>query len=363
MRVLLGLCGVATLLLAPTIAQGNPPVVIDASNSFQTTINAYRVAREGFPWGWVPNVSIIVKMDPIESDDVLVLQHFRGKRKWGAVQKCRLRQHWKAVGLAQFACRGDEKMAVNATGKFSVSVSYKQGAADKLHKKIETLHYKVIKYKCDNRHVKRRWKPSSCFVVDHDFRIGEAWMTELNTDATAPSYILLRTWFKYGDKGPYRPKARCYLAGKKVAEAKVERKQTEVTYRSIRRPNDSGTRKTWARWYWRFYDFATQPPTKTISTVSYPKVFYVSKNPGSYTCVITADGDKIATISFEVGADGKVVRPPCQGDTAAATVRTLDNVHLLKVAYTKKANIKHKARDFAASPLYGRRWTKGCPPR
>jgi hypothetical protein len=199
-------------------------------------------------------------------------------------------------------------------------------------------------------------------VVDHDFRIGEAWMTEFATDETTPHYILLRTWFKYADKEPHRPQAICYLAGKKVAQAKVERKQTDVTYRYLRRANDTGKRETWARWYWHFYDFATQPPAKKISTVSYPNVFYVSKNPGDYKCVITADGDKIATISFTVGADGKIVRLPCQSGTAAGTVRTLDNVHLLKVEYPKKANTKYKARDFAKSPLYGRKWTKGCPP-
>ena len=192
MRSLLGLCGIAALVLEPAPARADAPVVIDATNSFQTSIGAYRVAREGFPWGWVPETSIIVKMDPVESDDVLMLQHLQGRKKWGPAQKCRLRHHWKPVGLAKFECRGEEKMAVNRGGKFAVRVSYKQGALDKLHENIATLHYKVIKHKCDNRHVKRRWRPSSCFVVDHDFRIGEAWITELTTDATTPTVATIR---------------------------------------------------------------------------------------------------------------------------------------------------------------------------
>jgi hypothetical protein len=61
---------------------------------------------------------------------------------------------------------------------------------------------------------------------------------------------LLRTWFKYAEKELHRPKARCYLNGKKVAEAKVERKQKEVTYRSVRKPNDSGKRETWEHQPW-----------------------------------------------------------------------------------------------------------------
>ncbi len=362
MKLLWGLCGLAMLLLSPFQAQASTPVVIDATNSFQTSISAYRTTKEGFPWGWVPQTSIIVQMDPIESDDVLVLQHLQGKKKWGAEQKCRLRQHWKAVGMAKFECKGKETMAVNKGGAFSVRISYKQGGLDKLHKNIDTMHYKVIKYKCDNRHVKRRWKPSSCFVVDHDFRIGEGWLTELTEDSTSPTFILLRTWFKYADKEPNRPKARCYLNGKKVAEAKIERRQKTITYRYIKKANGTGQRTTWARWYWRFYNLGTRPPSKTISTVSYPNLFYVNKNPGNYTCVITADGDKLATMSFQVGADGKIVRPACQGETADATVRTPDNVHLIKVEYGKGANIKYRAKDFAKKPLYGRKWTKGCPP-
>ncbi len=363
MRCLLSLCFPAMLLSWAMPAQADTPLVIDATNSFQTSISAYRTTQEGFPWGWVPETSIIVKMNPIESDDVLILQHLRGKKKWGAEQKCRLRQHYKAVGMAKFECKGDEKMAANKGGSFSVRISYKQGALDKLHQNIDTLHYNVIKYKCDNRHVKRRWKPSSCYVVNHDFRLGEGWITELTEDSTSPTYILLRTWFKYADKEPHRPKARCFLNGKKVAQAKVERKQKAITYRALKKANGRGQRVTWARWCWRFYDFATLPPQKTISTVSYPNVFYVNKNPGNYTCVITADGDKLATMSFQVGANGKIVRPACQSASPDGTVRSPDNVHLIKVVYGKAANIKYQAKAFAKKPLYGRKWTKGCPPK
>ena len=360
MRLPWGLLGLAMLLSSPLQAQPSIPVVIDATNSFQSSISAYRVAKEGFPWGWVPEMTIIVKMDPMESDDVLLLQHLQGKKKWGSEQKCRLRHHWKPVGMGKFECRGAESMAVNKGGNFSVRITYKQGGVGKLHKDIDTLHYSVIKHKCDNRRVKGRWTPSSCYVVDHDFRIGEGWVTELTEDETTPTFILLRTWFKYSDKEPSRPEARCYLNGKKVAEAKRERKQKEITYRAVKKANGRGQRTTWARWYWRFYDLGARPPQKTVSIASYPNVFYLNKNPGDYTCVITADGDKLATLSFKVGADGKIVRPPCQGD---GTVRAPENVHLVKVAYGKGANIKYKARDYANKPLYGRKWSRGCPPR
>jgi hypothetical protein len=363
MKTVIGLSVFAMLLNLPIRAQAETPVVIDATNSFQTAISADRTTKEGFPWGWIPQTSIIIKMDSIESDDVLVLQHFQGKKKWGSAQKCRLRTQWKSVGMANFQCKADEKMGINKGGKFSVKISYKQAALDKLHKNIDTMHYNVLKYKCDNRHVKRKWKPSSCYVVNHDFRMGEAWITEVAEDDTAPTLIQFRTWFKYSDKEPHRPKARCYLNDKKVAEAKIESKQKEITYRFYKKARGPGSRETWARWYWRFYDLGTQPPVKTLSTVSYPNVFYISKNPGDYKCVVTADGDKIATMTFKVGDDGKIVRPSCQGQTADNTVRTLDNVHLINVEYGKGANIKYKAADFAKTPLFGRKWSKGCPPK
>jgi hypothetical protein len=355
----------ATVALSISLAGAAParaeaPLVIDAFNRYHTSISTYRTVKEGFPWGWIPNVSIWIKFAGVESDDVLQLQHMQGRRKWGKPQKCRMRNHYKKVGLAMFECRADEKMGLNKGGKFAIQVSYKQAAADKLHKKIETLSYKVIKYKCDNRHVKRRWKPSSCFVVDHDLRMGEAWIAEVPKEDSAPVYIRMRTWFKYEDKAPNRPKLRCYLGDKKVAEASVERKQDEITYRFYKKARGKGQRVTWAKWYWHFYKMGTREPLKKISTVSYPDMYYLQKHPGVYRCVATADGDKLATLHFKVGDDGKIVDLPCQSSGKEATVRTLPRTHLIKVDYGKGANIKYDAKAFKKGPMWGRKWARGC---
>jgi hypothetical protein len=37
---------------------------------------------------------------------------------------------------------------------------------------VGSLKYTVDKLNCDNRHVKKVFTPSPCFVVNHDFRIG-----------------------------------------------------------------------------------------------------------------------------------------------------------------------------------------------
>jgi hypothetical protein len=351
----------AGLLLAAAEAHAADPVVLDAWNRYQTKIWTGQKNKKGWPWGWFPRAKFYVMYKGIERDDVLLVQHLKGKRKWGKPEKCRARTVWdKKRGIGAFECRGVEALAVNKPGRYGMRLTYKSMGAGKTFKDIASFSYKVIKYKKDNRHVKRRFKPSAGFVVDHDFRIGEAWLSEVDKGPSTPTQLRLRVWYKVNKK-PHRPKVRCFFGDKKIGESNAERAQTTVEYRYFKKANKQAKPIIWAKHYWHFYKIAHAPAKKLVGGVSYPGVFYLNKNPGKYRCVASADGDTWATFFFEVGADGKVKRPACQSETAGNKgIATLDSMHLIRVKLGKSATIKYNKKAHQKMPVFGKKLPKGC---
>ncbi|MBW2734434.1 MAG: hypothetical protein JRH20_18765, partial [Deltaproteobacteria bacterium] len=171
---------------------------------------------------WVPKVSLVFKVTDPESDDVVLLQHYKGRSKWGPVQTCQIRtsqmikrrgKGGKSMGysLVVPVCNMDMKHAISKSGKFKVAVSYKETGAGKLHKNLGIYSYEVNTY---NSIWPGKRGPIKAYYVDHDFRMGEAWLYR-NGDGK----IEIWSWFKFDRKGEQtvrKGRVRCFVGDKKM---------------------------------------------------------------------------------------------------------------------------------------------------
>jgi len=357
----------APLLLFPRLSTGSP-VVLDNHGKQETLVTSQSVQKDGWPWGWVPVVNLLVKVPGSESDDVLVLQHYQGATKWGPPQKCARGHYDAATQIAEFECRMDNSLAINKAGEFRVDVSYKNVATGKTQDGIGSLAYTVDKYDCDNRHQNKRFTPSPCFVVNHDFRIGEAWLEETvptrgdynpEPDPTANNSVYLRVWIKTESRTDPKINLRCYFNAKVISSDGLNRGQTEISYQEFPKANAEPKTVMWRKWWFAIPNVSSRPP-KEAKTKS--DQFYLSDNPGNYRCVATSNGEQVAEVVFVVGADGNIQHAPCQDETRPSAVTTASRIHLVKVTFRPGFNARFNANAFKTKPLYGKRWIQGCPP-
>lgn len=351
MKLVLPFLSLSFLLVGAARAE-ETPIALDMWGRYHVNITPYMPnIAPGKVVKWVPKVSLVFKVTSPETDDIVELQHFQGKKKWGPIQKCRiesqniikkLEKGGKPGGysLVVPTCLMDEEQAIAAAGAFSVEVAYKQTGAGKLHSKLAVYSYTV---KTHNGVWGYKAGPTKLYHVDHDFRIGEGW-TYLNSEGQFQVW----TWFKYDRKGEADVRGgrlRCTVGGKKLEfhENPTQRTNVEFDYYPTR---DKNEKTTWALWYWW---------TKQTYGAEFLK-----ENPGTYTCNLTAAGDVSRAITFEV-ADGQVKRAPCQGDRLA-DVRSLDEQALVKVQLKKATDLAFDKAALRKAGLYGRAWGKGCPP-
>jgi hypothetical protein len=308
---------------AAKAGQENKPLLYDALGKLGPVIKADRVIKEGFPWGWKPHAEFHLHYSSLEDDDVLELQHYKGRKKWGKAQKCKIHFQWKDDKLARFICQTPEDLATNKAGSYEIRVSLKQPGAGAVHKDIARFQYKVASHKCDNRHVKRRWKPSTCFTVDYDHHLGEAWLYEIHQDQHAPVHAGFTVWFKWEGSRPQDPKMRCYLGGKKIADFRFAKEYRTEEYRAYKKANQRNIKAIgWSKYTFFGDNLAFRKEAKSLSTVSWPNRFYLNENPGEYRCTITHDGDMVRELFFSVDKEGKVVRPDCKTKPALVTPPT-----------------------------------------
>jgi len=349
MRVPLSLA--ACSLLLSSLALADAPIALDKWGRYHVNITPYMPnIAPGKTVKWVPKVSLVFKVTSPESDDIIELQHYQGKRKWGPVQKCRVeagnivKKLEKGGVPGRFSlvvptCLMDEAQAVAATGAFSVEVSYKQTGEGKLHSKLGVYSYTV---KTHNGVWPGKGGPMKLYHVDHDFRVGEGWVY-LNSEGQ----IQVWTWFKYDRKGEADVRSgrlRCTAGDKKLEfyETPTARTTVDFDYYPTR---DKNEKTFWGLWYW-------------WTKQGYGAEFFKA-NPGAYRCTLTEAGDVSRELSFEV-ADGLVKRAPCQGD-GLDQVRSLDEEALIKVKLKKAPDIEYDKGMLLKQGLYGRKWGKGCP--
>lgn len=352
------------ILMSETALAG--PIVLDVYGKRDTQVFAKSVTKQGSPWGWVPELEVFVKVASSETDDVLVIQHYQNGKKWGPPQKCARGHYDEMDHVAEFSCKMGEDLASDKAGQFRAEIALKEVGANKTHDGIGSLAYSVQKYNCDNRHIKKRFAPSPCFVVNHDFRIGEAWLEETlprggynhdEIDESAPSEAYLRMWIKIGATEP-KLNLRCFYKDKVISKDGLNRGQSEIKYQEFPKANAPQQEVSWRKWWFALPDVAARPSKNGDNK----RGFYLSENPGDYRCVATSDGDQVAELTFTVGTDGKVHHAPCLDESRRGAVNVSDRMHLIKVTHKKGFNLAYDANDYKTSPFYGKRWGKGCPP-
>jgi hypothetical protein len=348
------ICTGAFLLWSAVARADGGPVALEKWSRYHVHIVPYQeimVPKPGKRAKWVPKVSLVFRVDDPESDDVILLQHYRGKRKWGPVQKCQIgdRQKTERRGkggkrlgyyLVHPVCMMDNKLATPRTGKFSVTVSYKVTGEGKTYKDLGTYTYTVKPYN-------HNWTPKGplkSFYVDQDHRMGEAWLY-LPTNGK----VEIWSWFKYdrdGAKHVRGGRMRCFVDGKKMKFYDNPTSRTEV---KVQHYTGNLKHKTtyWGLWYW----WAPRVGDELAGD-------WLSKHPGKVRCALTQNGEIAREFFFEVDKDGNVVRPECQKSGA---VRSLDEEFVIKMTFKKNPDLKFDKRAFKRTPFYHPKAPKGCP--
>jgi len=349
-----GVLASLTLLLPDLALAQDAPIALDKWGRFHVNITTYMPnIAPGAKVKWVPKVELVFRNASPETDDVVRLQHYNGRAKWGPVQICQIqssniiKRRGKGgvpmgYSLVVPTCLMDEKLAISKTGTFSVEVSYKQTGMGKEHKKLGTYTYQV-------KHYNSVWPgkkgPTKAYVVDHDFRMGEAWLYQ-----NADGLVQIWSWFKYdrpGEPDVRGGRLRCMVNGKKLSFHDSPTGRT-TNYHDHYPTRNKNQKITWGLWYW------SAPRVDGVSGGEWLK-----KNPGSYRCTLTQAGEIAREISFEVGADG--VKPaPCQG-TDGNKVKTVEDEFLIKSVFKKNRDLKFDRTALKKHGLYGRKWPRGCP--
>lgn len=349
----------AILLSANVAVAADAPIALEKWGRYHVNITPTMqtlVPPKGKKATWRPKVELVFRVTSPESDDIVELQHYRGATKWGPIHKCSLETsnmikrrdaQGKPMGysMVRFVCLMDEKHAIAKAGKFSVKVSYKQTGEGKLHKDL--AHYKYV-VKTYNGQWPAKRGPIKAYYVDHDFRIGEAWLYRQSN-----GQMQIWSWFKYdrpGEEAVRKGRVRCFVDGNKMAFMESPARRTEISYQHYK-PNNKNRKVTWGLWYWY------APRVDGVAAYD-----WIKQHPGQYRCTLTQQGDIAREFHFGVAADGTINRAPCMTAAGPDQVRAIEDSFLIKTVFKKNADLEFDKKAFRRSPLYGKKWVKGCPP-
>lgn len=170
-------------------------------------------------------------------------------------------------------------------------------------------------------------------------------------------YLLLHTWFKTGDRLP-RLKATCLFDGKRIAEADSVGGHKFDYWSYKRKGSPDRDKPSWVQAEFFLYSLHPRPDAEGNKGSWAKPQHWMNENPGDYKCVITGDGDVVKEVHFKVGADGEVVREPCQ----AQSVNSLSTVTLVRTMDKKLSDTGYDKNAGKKSAFQGRvKWAKGCP--
>ncbi len=341
--LILPFAGSAALAAAPGVAP-DQPIVLDKWSRYHTHITTYENpgkkpggGTDYNKFAWVPKVDLVVQVARPERDDIVILQHYQGDKEWGAPIKVPVSnitpRRGKDYSLVSFSSTMDQSLAISDAGQFSVKVSYKQTALGKLHEDLATFRYTVKNYN-------RGWTsqgPIQGFYVDHDFRMGEAWLYRLSDNR-----IELWTWFKYnreGDAKVQNGRLRCFYGDTILPFGNSPTDRTEVSYDHYTSQREH-QKVTWGLWYW------SVPRIEGVMAADYLK-----NHPGEYRCTLTQDGEIAREFHFTVGNDGQIVREPFAG---MKTIYAVDDSFPLKMEFKDNADLDFDGTAFETEKLYGR---------
>ena len=340
---------VTTLILLPIAnaviaAAPNEPIVLDKWSRYHTNITVYENAGKK-PDGstdynhfvWVPKVDLVVQVAQPERDDVVIIQHYQGDQAWGEPIRIPAQnitpRRGKDYSLVTVSSTADQLDPISDTGRFSAQVSYMQTGLGKLHENLATFHYTV-------KPCNRGWTPQGPiegFYVDHDFRMGEAWLYRLSDDR-----MELWTWFKYNREGEAKirdARLRLYHDGQVLQFGDTPTQRTEIDYEHYTSQREH-EQITWGLWYWSI------PRIEGTMAAA-----YLQSHPGAYRCELTQDGKIAREFQFNVDSLGQIVREPFAG---MKSIYAVDDSFPLKMEFKDNADLPFDKQAFQTGKLYGR---------
>jgi hypothetical protein len=320
------------------------PIVLDKWSRYHTSITTVENpgkkpdgTTDYYNFAWVPKVELVVQLGQPQQTDVVILQHFQGEQPWGDPVKVPvgsiIPRRGRDYSLVTFSSTLDRMLATSDVGSFSVKVSYKQTLLGKLHEDLATFHYTV-------KNCNRGWTPQGPvkgFYVDHDFRMGEAWLYRLSDNR-----IELWTWFKYNREGGAKVQGgrlHCFRGDTMLTFGDAPTDRTEVKYDHYTSQREH-QQTTWGLWYW------SVPRIEGVMAAE-----YLQQNPGEYRCVLIQDGELAREFYFTVGSDGEIVRKPFAGMNA---IYAVDDSFPLRMEFKNSQDLEFDADAFRTARMYGR---------
>ncbi len=348
------------------------PYLVDMLGPMETLFRAWGTpGSTKRPSRWYAKLRLYVHYPNVASDDVLKVQLLQRGRRLGAATTCRMRGLYKNLQLAYFECKSpdtrDKSKQRATSGAHVIKLSYKKPVEGKTFKNFATLRVNVLKIKHGSRN-----RPTRMWATDHDMRLHvttieekfhrssqrtmvrrvQSAVMQAFRDRRTPSFLEMRTWFKWKDRAP-RMKATCFYKGKRISEASAIGGDGFKYWTYARRGKDSA--------HWRQARFALgHIVPRALNGKRFTKrgYHYLDQNPGKYRCVITGDGDILKEVFFTVGAEGELVKSACQLKSMN-TLRTITLVRTKDRKVSDRSYNKHigKKRAFAGRVA----WARGCP--
>lgn len=373
--------GILALAAGPASAQ-DKPTVIDTVGPLDTEVAVQRHnGRRKILWA--PIVRVFVQFAGYSSDDLLLVQLKKGRRKLGKPFKCKPTTSMKElyrkgapvlpIGILYFDCVFGEEHGQTIPGRYELGLSYKQTLAGKVFKDFATLKLNVLKLLQGNRD-----KPNTTYTEDDDMRLGVTTISEYAGNASrsrrynvlenavkrahktwhqnyAP-WPVVRLWLKSAGKS-IDSKLTCFFKGKKFDEAGSNGALMRE-YWTFPRPRKAEIKVRWEEHQFELKRTFFEPPYGFKKGEKRgANRHWLSQNPGDYRCVLTADGDILKEIFFKVDAKGEIVKTACQ-----AQVNTLRHVTIVETR-ERKSKAKYDQRLARKYAFAGHvTWTKGCPP-
>jgi hypothetical protein len=320
------------------------PVVLDKWARYHTNITIYENpgkkpdgSTDYNNFAWVPKVDVVVQLAQPIRDDVVIMQHYQGDKAWGDPVKIPAQnivpRRGRDYSLVTVSGMLGREHAISDVGQFSVKVSYKQTGMGKLHEDLATFHYTV-------KNCNRGWTSKGQikgFYVDHDFRMGEAWLYRLTDNR-----MELWTWFKYSRDSEAKirdGRLRLFLGDKMLEFGNMPTRRTEVAYEHYTSQREHDQVK-WGLWYW------SVPRIEGVMAADYLK-----NHPGSYRCTLTQDGEIAREFHFTVAADGEFERKPFPG---MKTIHSVADSFPLKMEFKDNPDLTFDTAAFSKGKLYSR---------
>lgn len=262
---------------------------------------------------WYPNVRFEV-LGPIESGSNIYVEI--DKPTGGAWLKIKMQtpkledDEWEALKPEAINRDDEEKMAIIDSGIFPFRIRIKNALAgsDKI---LFSGKFKVNLLTLDQSIPENKGKKE--FMVDYDWHLPLAylWLNPVS-DENVP-YLSAQFCFK-GELRGANTEGYLYYNGKQIAKSTTNPTTTELT---------SGSNEPHHRYTILQYDFAMIRGFNKSGTSNYPQAYFLDKNPGTYEIKILRSNQIARTLTFTVGADGKIV------DTMFAKNANLGGVRII----------------------------------